>query len=44
MVFHTPLAFRLPGKFGVGISETIRITDSGCESLTTMPRDLHVAR
>lgn len=43
MVFHTPLAFRLPGKFGVGISETIRITDSGCESLTAMPRGLHVA-
>ena len=43
MVFHTPLAFRLPGKFGVGISETIRITENGCEPLSSLPRDLHVA-
>ncbi|MGE0095217.1 MAG: M24 family metallopeptidase [Alphaproteobacteria bacterium] len=42
MTFHTPLAFRVPGQFGVGISETLRITDSGCEPLTIMPRDLHV--
>ena len=42
MTFHTPLAFRVPGQFGVGISETLHITESGCEPLNTLPRDLHV--
>lgn len=40
MVFHLPLAFRCPARFGVGISETIRITKTGCEPLTNIPRDL----
>lgn len=43
MVFHMPLAFRCPGRFGVGISETIRITKAGCEPFTNLPRDLHRA-
>jgi Xaa-Pro dipeptidase len=43
MTFHTPLAFRVPGQFGVGISETLHITDNGCEPLNTLPRDLHMA-
>ncbi|MFO0997828.1 MAG: Xaa-Pro peptidase family protein [Alphaproteobacteria bacterium] len=43
MVFHLPLAFRCPGRFGVGISETIHITKAGCEPMTNLPRGLHRA-
>ena len=42
MVFHMPLAFRNPGKFGVGISETIVITKNGNVPFNTHPRTLHV--
>lgn len=42
MTFHLPLAFRCPGEFGIGISETILVTEFGCEPLTTLPRDLHI--
>ncbi len=34
MVFHLPLCFRLPGQWGVGFSETVRVTASGGEPLT----------
>ncbi|MBT5415067.1 MAG: aminopeptidase P family protein [Rhodospirillaceae bacterium] len=40
MTFHLPLAFRLPGRFGIGISETILVTEDGCEALTSYPREL----
>ena len=43
MTFHLPVMFRVPGKFGVGMSETIAITGSGCEVLTRPERDLYVA-
>jgi len=42
MVFHVPPALREYGKCCVGMSETILITASGCESLTAFPRELFV--
>ncbi len=43
MTFHTARANRIPGRVGVGISETILVTDTGCEVLTEgLPRELHV--
>ena len=42
MVFHLPTCFRVPGRFGIGLSETLLITEGGCESLTEATRDLHV--
>jgi Xaa-Pro aminopeptidase len=43
MTFHVPIMFRVPGKFAVGLSETIAITETGCEILTESSRALHVA-
>lgn len=40
MVFHMPPALRIPNEVGVGLSETVVITDDGCESLTQFPRQL----
>lgn len=34
MVFHLPLCFRVPGQWGIGFSETVRVTPSGGEPLT----------
>lgn len=42
MVFHMPPALRLPGAFGVGVSETVIVTEDGCEPLSTQPRELAV--
>jgi Xaa-Pro aminopeptidase len=42
MTFHLPIAMRLPGKFCVGLSETIAVIESGCEILTEQQRDLVV--
>jgi Xaa-Pro aminopeptidase len=42
MVFHTPLGLRVPSQFGVGFSETVVVTESGCESLTAESRELAV--
>ena len=42
MTFHLPIMFRVPGKFGVGMSETIAITETGCEVLTQQERSLHI--
>ena len=44
MTFHMPITYRAPGRFGVGMSETITITEDGCESLTEQERDLYVVR
>ena len=44
MTFHMPITYRAPGRFGVGMSETIAITEDGCESLTEQERDLYVMR
>ncbi|OBR64362.1 creatininase [Paenibacillus oryzae] len=42
MVFHIPPALRVPNQFGVGFSETLVVTESGCEILTSLPRELTV--
>ena len=42
MTFHLPIMFRVPRKFGVGMSETIAITEEGCEVLTEESRGLYV--
>ncbi|MCG6657585.1 aminopeptidase P family protein [Halomonas campisalis] len=34
MVFHLPLCLRLPGQWGIGISDTVRVTPAGGEALT----------
>lgn len=40
MVFHMPPALRISNVVGVGLSETVVVTDDGCESLTQFPRQL----
>ena len=42
MTFHLPIMFRAPREFGVGMSETIAITEDGCEVLTEESRGLYV--
>ncbi|MFO0998445.1 MAG: Xaa-Pro peptidase family protein [Alphaproteobacteria bacterium] len=42
MVFHLPTCFRVPNRFGVGLSETLLVTDGACEALTRKDRDLHM--
>jgi len=40
MVFHIPQPYRMPGEQTVSVSETVLVTDTGCESLTQFPRQL----
>lgn len=42
MTLHLPITYRIPGAFGMAASETVLITDRGCERLTDLPRDIHV--
>jgi Xaa-Pro dipeptidase len=42
MVFHMPPALRVDGIWGFGLSETILVTDSGCEVITNFSRELAV--
>ena len=42
MTFHTPNAWRIPKEFVIGTSETIVVTDSGCEILTSQERGVPV--
>jgi Xaa-Pro dipeptidase len=42
MVFHMPPALRVPRQYGLGFSETVLVTETGCEVLTKFPRELHV--
>ncbi|WP_223068639.1 M24 family metallopeptidase [Paenibacillus caui] len=44
MVFHIPPALRVPNRYGVGFSETILVTESGCEVLTKLPRELTLSQ
>ncbi|MBS3803993.1 MAG: aminopeptidase P family protein [Oleiphilaceae bacterium] len=34
MVFHLPLCFRIPGAWGIGFSETVKVGPGGAEPLT----------
>ena len=44
MTFHLPIAVRIPGQCGVALSETISVTESGCEVLSiSKQRELAVA-
>ncbi|MBB3190678.1 M24 family metallopeptidase [Halomonas cerina] len=41
MVFHLPLCLRRPGEWGIGLSDTIRVTPTGGEPLTDNDWRLH---
>jgi Xaa-Pro dipeptidase len=43
MVFHMPPALRVSRRYGLGFSETVLVTPTGCEVLTNHPRRLFVA-
>jgi Xaa-Pro dipeptidase len=43
MTFHASTSLRRLGEFGVTASETIAVTENGCEVLTSAPRELHIA-
>lgn len=42
MTFHLIPWLQIPGRFGMGLSETIRVTGEGCESLLDLERRLTV--
>ncbi len=37
MTFHLPMVLFKPGAVGAGLSETVRVTRTGCECLTSYP-------
>ena len=41
MTFHMPIILFEAGRYGVGLSETILVTDQGCEVLSGLPRPIH---
>ena len=42
MVFHLPTQLRLARQYGTGFSETVVVTETGCEPLSKLPRELVV--
>ena len=42
MVFHLPTQLRVDRRYGAGFSETIVVTETGCERLSKLPRELVV--
>jgi Xaa-Pro aminopeptidase len=42
MVFHVPVMLRFQGRYGVGCSETVIVTEDGVETLSRLPRQLLV--
>jgi Xaa-Pro dipeptidase len=42
MAFHLPPALREYDVVGVGVSETVLVTETGAEIITNFPRDLQV--
>jgi Xaa-Pro dipeptidase len=40
MVFHIPQPYRVPDEQTVSTSETVLVTDTGCEAITNFPRRL----
>ena len=43
MTFLSPITLRLPGILGIGYTETLAVTETGCEVLTAHDRTLTVA-
>lgn len=43
MVFHIPPALRVPRRYGLGMSETVLVTEGGCEVLTQFSRRIYQA-
>lgn len=43
MTFYSPVTLRLPGTLGIGFSDTLAVTETGCEVLTEHDRTLAVA-
>ena len=43
MVFHVVPAMRQHGEYGVGVSETVAVTEKGVEVITNFPRELFIA-
>jgi Xaa-Pro aminopeptidase len=41
MVFHLPICLRLPGQWGIGLSDTVVVTHNGAEPLTDNDWRLH---
>jgi Xaa-Pro dipeptidase len=42
MVFHLIPWALVPGQFAMGLSETIRVTKTGCEVITQFPREIFI--
>ena len=42
MVFHLPTQLRVERQYGAGFSETVVVTETGCERLSQLPRELVV--
>ena len=42
MTFHLPIVFFVPGVGGIGFSETVLVTEDGCEAITDFPRELEI--
>lgn len=42
MTFHLPIAMRVPGRYGVSLSESVLVTETGCEMLADHERKLRV--
>jgi Xaa-Pro dipeptidase len=42
MVFHLIPWALVPGQFAMGLTETIRVTETGCEVITQLPREMFV--
>jgi Xaa-Pro dipeptidase len=43
MTFHLIPWVQVPGMAGIGLSETVRVTETGCETLFTLPRRVFTA-
>jgi Xaa-Pro dipeptidase len=42
MTFHNIPWVQMPGRGGIGLSETIRVTEDGCEVITNLERKLYL--
>jgi Xaa-Pro dipeptidase len=43
LTFLSPITLRLPGTLGVGFTETLVVTETGCEVMTAHDRTLTIA-